>query len=83
MIDPECRKAFEKHFCPCVRNPEPGKERIDEGNFEMSPIRVGEFILFYGRRKSCFPFHCLVGPDYILNGLYIIFILNSLTPDII
>jgi hypothetical protein len=68
MIDPDCRKAFEKSVCCCVRNPLAGEELVDRGNFEMSPIRIGEFILFYGKRRSCFPFHCLVGPDWMLNG---------------
>ena len=68
MIDPECRKVTERYLCCCVRDAVVGREKKDDGQFEMSPVRVGEFILFYGRRRSTFPFHCLVGPDWSLNG---------------
>ena len=86
MIDPECRKVTEKYICCCVRNAADGK-RKDDGSFEISPIRVGEYILFYGRRRSTFPFHCLLGPDWVLNGrhimiyifLYHLFVTSCLT----
>lgn len=68
MIDPECRKATEKYICCCVRDAVVGRERKNDDTFEMSPIRIGEYILFYGKRRSTFPFHCLLGPDWALNG---------------
>lgn len=61
------RKKIEQLCCYCVR-PQ-GPERIDDGTFETRPIRIGEYILFYGRRKSYFPLHCLLGPDWFLNVL--------------
>ena len=69
MIDPQCRKGVEKFLCCCVRDRDPEQEFVDYGNFEAIPIRIGEFILFYGRRRSVFPFHCLLGPDWFLNGI--------------
>lgn len=69
MIEPAFRRTLENICCPCVRKPTAGQELVDKNNFEYSPIRIGEFILFYGRRRSFFPFHCLLGPDWLLNIL--------------
>ena len=68
MISPTFSRALEENVCCCVRNAIPGKERVDDGKFETSPVRIGEYILCYGKRQSSFPFHCLIGPDWIMNG---------------
>jgi hypothetical protein len=42
------------------------KERdlINNGKFSCAPVRVGSSILLCGKKRSFFPFHCLVGPDW-------------------
>jgi hypothetical protein len=37
---------------------------VDNNEFVCQPTKVGDSILICGRRKSYFPFQCLVGPDW-------------------
>lgn len=37
---------------------------VDDNRFLCWPRKVGKSILCYGQRKSVFPYHCLVGPDW-------------------
>lgn len=63
MIHPTVRNYFDNLCCPCVRD---DNSMNDDGSFICYPTRVGASILFYGRRKSYFPFHCSVGPDWLM-----------------
>jgi hypothetical protein len=61
MLAAPMQQILHKYCCCCVRD-DPNK--IDDGSFVTSPLRIGSYILFYGRRKSTFPFQCFVGPDW-------------------
>lgn len=68
MIDSDVRDCMESVMCPCVRKVSKEKALYDDGKFVCHPIRVGlgsaSSILLYGKRRSRFPFHCIVGPDW-------------------
>lgn len=61
MIPPAVRTPAESCCCPCVQD---DHEMVDDGSFAIWPRRIGKSILLYGRRRSVFPFHCLIGPDW-------------------
>jgi hypothetical protein len=75
MISQDIRKPLERWFCPCVRA---GEDLSDDGQWVSSPIKIGSSILMYGRRKSAWPAHCLVGPDwpFVLLVLFLIVAVN-------
>jgi hypothetical protein len=60
MIPVEVREPFNR-LCCCFLRESP---LIDNNEFVAQPTRVGSSILICGRRKSRFPFQCLVGPDW-------------------
>lgn len=65
MIDQKIRNSMEKIICHQLKASSGIKN--DNGCLK-SPIRVGKgdgnSILLCGRRKTYFPFHCFVGPDW-------------------
>jgi len=63
MIDKAFREPLERCFCSCVRD---STDLRDDGKPVEGPTRIGISILFYGKRKSSFPSHCMVGPDWPL-----------------
>jgi hypothetical protein len=73
MIDARIREPLERWFCCCI-----GDDRglYDDGNPVEVPTRVGQSILFYGRRKSQFPYHCMVGPDWPFVALVFFLIIS-------
>ena len=62
MIHATVREPLERWFCCCVSE---DQGLFDDGNPVLRPTRIGLSMLFYGKRKSYFPFHCMVGPDWI------------------
>lgn len=62
MIAKEIREPLERLVCCCVTDD--GNGLYDDGKPVEGPTRVGISILFYGKRKSQFPSHCMVGPDW-------------------
>ncbi len=76
MLPTSIQDSFNRIFCSCVRRP--GDTLIDDHEFVTRPVKVGDHILLYGRRRSQFPFHCLVGPDwpFVALVLSLIFIVN-------
>jgi len=67
MIDPRTNAVMEALFCcnKCVRPMNREKDLIDDGSFNYcTPVRIGKSILLCGRRKSYFPFQCLIGADW-------------------
>ena len=67
MIDARTN-AFMEALCCCNRCIKPSskeKELIDDGSFNYcTPVKIGKSILLCGRRKSYFPFQCLIGADW-------------------
>ena len=63
MIDSAIREPLERVLCCCVTN---SADIRDDGKPVDGPTRIGISILFYGKRKAMFPFHCMVGPDWPL-----------------
>lgn len=37
---------------------------VDDGTFYFFPQRIGKCTLWYGKKRSFFPFHALMGPDW-------------------
>ena len=65
MIPSNIREEFERHLCCCVPpNTELSSEITDNGTYYWSPIRIGRYILLYGRKNTTWPFQCMVGPDW-------------------
>ena len=67
LLPAERRKYFDSIFCFCVQKEDLNNQReplFDDGKFVWWPIRVGDSILFYGKRNSFFPFQCHIGPDW-------------------
>lgn len=62
MTPSEIRAPFDRCCCLVIRD----SELVDDNTFVTWPRMVGKSILCYGRRKSYFPFQCLVGPDWMI-----------------
>ena len=72
MINKEFREPLERCFCCCVSE---SADMRDDGKPVEHPTRIGISILFYGKRKSSFPFHCMVGPDWpFVVGVYMMIV---------
>jgi len=64
MIPPDLKDS-DSYFCCCVRRNLTNKEMLtDDGKCIPYPTKIGNNILCYGRRKSMWPFHCHIGPDW-------------------
>eukprot|EP00981_Chlorochromonas_danica_P002152 scaffold428_cov168-Ochromonas_danica.AAC.17 len=61
MIASNIRDPLDHFCCCCVLE---DNDMVDDNRFLCWPRKVGKSILCYGRRKSVFPYHCLVGPDW-------------------
>ena len=76
MLAQECRRSFETVICPCVKDKDEQNHLTDDGTCVAAPIRVGQSILLYGKKKSYFPLQVFVGPDWpmivIVYGLIIV-----------
>lgn len=66
MIANEGVDLLNRFCCNCVNDEslDYKDDLIDDDLFITKPIKIGKNILLYGKRKSYFPFHCLVGPDW-------------------
>lgn len=60
MLHSAIRDPLNRLCCPMLRD----SPLIDKNEFVCQPTKVGDSILICGRRKSYFPFQCLVGPDW-------------------
>lgn len=54
----------ESIFCSCVEKSNKADYFRNENVFYYRPIRVGKSILLYGRKRSYFPYQCMVGGDW-------------------
>ena len=72
MLQKEVREPLERCFCSCVVD---SHDLCDDGKPVEQPTRIGGSILFCGKRKSTFPFHCMVGPDWPFVALVYIMII--------
>jgi hypothetical protein len=78
MLAQELRVQLEAACCFFVNDEiEQGKDPlVDDGLAVAWPTRVGSSLLFYGKKKSKFPFHCMAGPDWPLAmGVYFLIII--------
>lgn len=88
MIDAFVRKRWERILCGEIKQ-RPGKELVNDDTSVCGPLKVGKgdgnTILLCGKRRSMFPFHCMVGPDWpALIAVYgMIFIANGVVLGII
>ena len=73
MIDSRVREPLERMFCCCIGD---NNGLYDDGKPVSVPTRVGLSILFYGKRKSAFPYHCMVGPDWPFVALVFFLIIS-------
>ncbi|KAJ1439357.1 DHHC palmitoyltransferase-domain-containing protein [Ochromonadaceae sp. CCMP2298] len=82
MIHQHIREPLERWFCPCVQA---SSDLSDDGQWVSSPVKIGSSILLYGRRKSAFPAHCLVGPDwpFVCLVLFLIVAVNAVVLGVI
>jgi hypothetical protein len=74
MISESIRKSFDSMFCCCVVD---DISMIDDGKPVTRPTRIGGSILLCGKRKTKFPYQCLIGPDWpvvVLVYILIVFI---------
>lgn len=63
MINKSIRDPFDRLCCSGV---EEDKSFIDDGTFTTKRIKIGGHYLLWGKRRSYFPFHGMVGPDWIM-----------------
>jgi hypothetical protein len=63
MICRDLREPLDRWCCSCVTE---DKSFIDDGKFITKPIRIGGHILLCGKRRSKFPFQCMIGPDWLM-----------------
>ncbi|RYG65087.1 hypothetical protein EON64_12660 [archaeon] len=63
MIHQAIRSPINNFCCSCVVT---DHSMVDDGSFTCRPKRIGASILLCGRRKSHFPFQCMIGPDWPL-----------------
>jgi hypothetical protein len=63
MINPDFTRTLEKWICIGLKEAKKEENFVDDGKFHFLRKFNGS-ILIYGRRRSSFPFHCLVGPDW-------------------
>lgn len=73
MISHEYTERIESLCCSCVVE---NDSLQDDGRPVLSSVRIGRSILLYGKRKSNFPFHCLIGPDWPLVVVVIALIVS-------
>lgn len=65
MVPEDFKQCLEPIVCCCVKHPEvEGMELVDDGRYVTSPEWVGSSILFWGKKRSKFPYQCFVGPDW-------------------
>lgn len=86
MIAPDCREPCERIFCSCISRPDKYATLIDDGKYTFfSCTRIGTSILLCGKRKSKFPFQCLVGPDWpMVVAVYgLIIVINAVVLAVI
>ena len=78
MIDNGSVDLLKRCCCNCINNLDVNDNLIDDNNFITKPIYIGKNILIYGKRKSYFPFHCMVGPDWpmIILVFFLIIAIN-------
>lgn len=71
--------------CYCADNNDDNDNLIDDEKSVSKPIKIGTSYLLYGKRKSSFPFHCLVGPDWpmIILTYTLIIIVNAVILGVI
>lgn len=81
MIANEVVDVLNRLCCSCVNEESLNykDDLIDDDLFITKPIKIGKNILLYGKRKSYFPFHCLVGPDWpmIIIVYFLIISINA------
>jgi palmitoyltransferase ZDHHC9/14/18 len=79
---PAVSAPLERWFCGCV---EDSRDLTDNGKPVERPTRVGGSILLYGRRKSSFPYHCMVGPDWpcTVLSLVLMVVVNTVVLSVI
>jgi len=81
MIANEVVDVLNRLCCSCVNEESLNykDDLIDDDLFITKPIKIGKSILLYGKRKSYFPFHCLVGPDWpmIIIVYFLIISINA------
>lgn len=81
MIANEGVDVLNRYCCSCVDDEslDYKDDLIDDDIFITKPIKIGKNILLYGKRKSYFPFHCLVGPDWpmIIIVYFLIISINA------
>lgn len=82
MINKSVRDRFDNICCLCVSEDD---SFIDDGKCVSWPTRIGGQILLYGKRKSYFPYHCMVGPDWIIVVLvyFLIIAINAIVLGVI
>jgi hypothetical protein len=83
MIGDSVRASLEAVFCPCVTSN--GNDMMDNGKPVTAPTRIGSSILLCGRRKSYFPNHCLVGPDwpFVVCVFFLIVVINGVVLGVV
>ncbi len=63
MINPECTRSLEKLICVGLKEAKKEEWHTDDGKFHFMRKFNGS-ILLCGKRRSSFPYQCLVGPDW-------------------
>ena len=81
MLAKAVREPLNQLCCSWVRKPSLERQLYDDHAYISYPTWIGGSILCYGRRKSYFPFHCMVGPDWLMVVIVfiLIFLVNGVT----
>lgn len=83
MLSVSIQRTLNGICCPCVNTI--GDPLHDDHEFVTRPIKIGEYILLYGRRKGRFPNQCLVGPDwpFVVVVFFLIIVINAVILGVI
>jgi len=78
MLDPFVVNNLEKCFCIGLREAKKEEWFMDDGKWHCM-TRFNRNIMIYGPRRSYFPFHCHVGPDWpmILLVYVLVIVING------
>ena len=84
MLESTIRDAMEKSFCCCLREVKDEENLRDDGKFHYFK-RYKHSILLYGKLRSHFPYHCLVGNDWplVVVVYFLILLANGVVLGII
>lgn len=85
MVPAEIKQVLITSFCTWVEPSKEGEELIDDDTFVTWPKFVGDRILFWGKKKSYWPYQCFLGTDWpiVVLTYFLIVVINVVVLTVI